>query len=227
MLAKAASYFIAAVSCLLLSSCKPDPTPPALTSTAETSTTTQSTSMPQMQEVNNDGLDPNRDRMDDYPRKLTDGKVSFKMTESRIAGVKYVRVLPTGLAGSNEEIELTVKGDVTHAELADLDGDGHSELMFFTRARRDSRDQRGYAIGLASNSGVSMTKIQLPPVTEYGTASNGYQGGDLYMIKDNLLLHKFPIYDGGKPTGKYRTLTYQMQTTGQSREFELVDSVEK
>jgi len=183
------------------------------------------TTQPTLNEVNTEDLAPNRDRMGNYPRRLTDGKVTYKVTESRISGTKYLRIATQGLIGSNEELVLTVNGNVTHAELADLDGDGHSEILFFTQSYDDSK--KGEAVGFASNDGVDMSEIRLPAATANPNTAKGYNGGDLYMIADDKVLHKYPIYDNGTPTGKYRTITYQLTSNNGKRIFEVINISEK
>jgi len=121
------------------------------------------TTQPTLNEVNTEDLAPNRDRMGNYPRRLTDGKVTYKVTESRISGTKYLRIATQGL----------------------------------------------------------------PAATANPNTAKGYNGGDLYMIADDKVLHKYPIYDNGTPTGKYRTITYQLTSNNGKRIFEVINISEK
>jgi|GEM_PF-4373216 len=113
---------------------------------------------------------PTKERVIQYPRKLRDGEVSVKISESRTAGVKTLRLATTGLE-SREPLLLTVKDAIYNAMMLDINNDKKAEIIFFTT----TLDEFNYAhvVGYAANKGKSFSEFYMKPFQEESKYNEG------------------------------------------------------
>lgn len=103
--------------------------------------------------------------------------------------------------------------------LADLDGNGFDELYIITVSAGSG--SYGNVIGVASNKDKSLSQINFPEVGENdlkkGAAFEGYEGHDLFEIKENSLVRSFPVKT---PKATNRVIKYKLKA-GEA-DFQLV-----
>ena len=136
---------------------------------------------------------------------------------------------PQGTSLSNISIALKDnEGSVLHFNdmdpinkvlLADLDNNGFDEIYIITLSAGSG--SYGNVIGIASTNDKSLTKINFPELTEpdlkIGTNFEGYEGHDIYEIKDKFLIRSFPV-----KTPKPTTRVIKYKLIAEEASFQLV-----
>jgi hypothetical protein len=101
---------------------------------------------------------------------------------------------------------------VTTAEVADLNQDGAPEIYVYVT----SAGSGSYAslVAYAANDQQSLSEIQLPPLADDPTLSEGYMGHDQLSLGNGVLQRRFPLYRDGDsnaaPTGGTRQIDYRL-----------------
>jgi hypothetical protein len=69
-------------------------------------------------------------------------------------------------------------------------------------------------IAYSANKNKSLSDIYLPPITDDPKLTKGYRGHDEFMMVENSVAQRFPIYKDNdsddKPTGGWRQLHYKL-----------------
>jgi hypothetical protein len=120
-----------------------------------------------------------------------------------------LRIIPSGLKLDNSPIERDIHGVVTGADIGDINVDGSPEIYVYIKAK-----EKGELIAYSANHNKSLSDIYLPPITDNPKLSKGYRGHDEFMLIENIIAQRFPIYKDNdsddKPTGGWRQLQYKL-----------------
>ena len=148
-----------------------------------------------------------------FDRTLALQGISFRVRTTNDSSVNTLEIIPSGLQIDNSTITQEIDGQVTGAEVADLDADGSPEIyVYVTSAGSGSY---GSLVAYAANRRKSLSQIYLPPVTENKAAARGYMGHDEFSVVENTFVQRFPIYGDGdvnaKPSGRMRQLQYKLR----------------
>jgi hypothetical protein len=126
-----------------------------------------------------------------------------------IAQGKHLRIIPTGLQIDNSPIERDIEGVVTGADIGDINVDGSPEIYVYIKAK-----DKGSLIAYSANNKKSLSDIYLPPITDDPKLTKGYRGHDEFMMVENSVAQRFPIYkdtdSDTKPMGGWRQLQYKL-----------------
>ena len=131
--------------------------------------------------------------------------IQFKV----IAQGNNLRIIPTGLKIDNSPIERDIEGVVTGAEIGDINVDGSPEIYVYIKGK-----DKGTLIANSANNKKSLSEIYLPPITNDPKLTKGYRGHDEFMMVENIVAQRFPIYKDNdtdtKPTASWRQLQYKL-----------------
>ena len=116
-------------------------------------------------------------------------------------------IQPSGLEIDNSAIRASLEGEVTGAEVADLNADGSPEVYVFTRSEDGS--QTGGVLAWAANRKKSLNQIHLAKPGPDAIEMAGYRGGDEFAIIETILARRFPI-TGPNGEQKFRQLQYKL-----------------
>ena len=143
-------------------------------------------------------------------------KNSFNQT-FKLHGIQFnviaqgndLRIVPAGLKIDNSPIEREIDGTVTGADIGDINVDGSPEIYVYIKAK-----DKGSLIAYSVNKKKSLSDIYLPPITDDPKLTKGYRGHDEFMMVENSVAQRFPIYKDNdtddKPTGGWRQLQYKL-----------------
>lgn len=156
-----------------------------------------------------------------FEKSLSFQKISFKVIAEGEGSLQQMTIIPSGLSISNDTIKAEVDGKVLEAVIADLNADGSPELLVFTVSAGSG--SYGNVLGYSVNNGKSVSMIHFPAVAEDKVLGKGYMGHDTFSIKENKLIHQFPVYKDGdanaSPTGGTRRISYKLVNGEASRKF--------
>ena len=119
--------------------------------------------------------------------------------------------ISVGLSGNlSSVIKYKDVDPINKVLVGDLDGNGFDEAYIITIAAGSG--SYGNVIGVASLNDKSLSQIFMPPVEEKnmkkGGQFEGYEGHDVYEIKENSLVRTFPIK---AVKGTKRAVTYKLK----------------
>ncbi len=155
-----------------------------------------------------------------YNKRLTFGNVSFDITAINEGSLQQVTIQSSGPLIEKKVIML--KSDpIINAEVGDLNGDGHPELLIFTQSVGSG--SYGKVIAFSVNNGKSISQVTFPETSKNSKIKMGYRGHDKFSIVNNDLTQEFPVYNEGdpnaKPSGTRRIITYKLKDGEASRVF--------
>jgi len=131
--------------------------------------------------------------------------IQFKV----IAQGNNLRIIPTGLKIDNSPIERDIEGVVTGADIGDINVDGSPEIYVYIKGK-----DKGTLIANSANNKKSLSEIYLPPIANDPKLTKGYRGHDEFMMVENIVAQRFPIYKDNdtdtKPTGGWQQLQYKL-----------------
>lgn len=139
--------------------------------------------------------------------------IRFLVESPNTASGNTVTIKPSGLSASNEEVKREVKGEVTGADVGDLNIDQSPEVYVYIT--RSGAEKGTVLIAYATNNKKSMTEASLAPADLSSPDFKGYKGEDEFAVVESSLVRRFPIYDGtgadAKKTGKTRQIQYKLK----------------
>lgn len=138
--------------------------------------------------------------------------ISFHATSSNDGSVNELKIVPGGLTIDNTPIVRSIEGQVTRAEVADLNADGSPEVYVHVRSAASSA--HGTLVAFSANQRKSLSEVYLPPLSDDAKAAQGYRGHDDFAVVEGTLVRRFPVYKDGdtdaKPSGGVRQLQYRL-----------------
>jgi hypothetical protein len=138
--------------------------------------------------------------------------VRFELSSANDASINELKIVPAGLSRDNTPIVRSIDGQVSGAEVADLDADGSPELYVYLRSAGSG--SYGLLVAYAANKRRSLSEISLPPLADTPGADKGYRGHDQFAVVENRLARRFPVYRDGDtnaaPSGGVRQLQYKL-----------------
>ena len=162
----------------------------------------------------------------DQTLKLQD--ISFRVTSANSGSINELNILPSGLTIDNTPIARPIEGQITRAEVADLNTDGSPEVYIYIRSAGSG--SYGTLVAFSANKGKSLSEIYLPPVTDDAKAARGYMGHDDFAVVESTLVRRFPVYKDGDnnaaPSGGMRQLQYKLKAGESSWQLKLDRVVE-
>ena len=151
---------------------------------------------------------------------------SFDINTKGSGSLRQLVIQPKGFEETNKSVELEIDGEVTDAQVADLNADGFPELLIFTQSAGSG--SHGNVISFSANGAKSMSRTYFPPASEDAKLNKGYMGHDTFLINESKLIQEFPIYKEGdpnsNPTGGVRRIQYKLVNGEASRKF-VVDKI--
>ena len=168
---------------------------------------------------------PEKTKSESFQGVLSLQGISFDVSTSGQGSIQKLSIQPAGLSIINRELNHEIDGRVVDAEIEDLDADGYPELLVYTQSAGSG--SYGDVIAYSVNNGKSVSQAYLPPLSEKPEAAEGYMGHDEFMLIENSLARRFPIYKEGdtnaNPTGGMRQIQYKLVDGEASRRFEIVE----
>ncbi len=150
--------------------------------------------------------------------------ISFDVSTTGQGSIQKLSIQPAGLSIINRELNHEIDGRVVDAEIEDLNADGYPELLIYIQSAGSG--SYGDVIAYSVNNGKSVSHVYFPPLSENPEAMKGYMGHDEFMLIENSLARRFPIYKKGdtnaQPTGGMRQIQYKLLDGEASRRFEIV-----
>ncbi len=138
--------------------------------------------------------------------------ISFHATSSNNGSMNELSIVPSGLTTDNTPIVRSIEGQITRAEVADLNADGSPELYVYIRSAGSG--SYGTLVAFSANQRKSLSEIFLPPVSDNAQAAQGYRGHDDFAVVEGTLVRRFPVYKDGdtqaRPSGGVRQMQYRL-----------------
>lgn len=163
-----------------------------------------------------------------FIKTLSLQNISFDISTTGKGSLQQLTIQPYGLTKDNSTINIEVDGQVTNAEISDLNSDGFPELLIYTVSAGSG--SYGNVIGYSVNNGKSISSIYFPSLAENPKANKGYMGHDRFAIIENTLVQRFQTYNekdtNANPTGNIRQIEYKLRDGEASRKFVLNKIVE-
>ena len=138
--------------------------------------------------------------------------ISFHATSSNDGSMNELSIVASGLTTDNTPIVRSIEGQITRAEVADLNADGSPELYVYIRSAGSG--SYGTLVAFSANQRKSLSEIFLPPVSDNAMAAQGYRGHDDFAVVEGTLVRRFPVYKDGdtqaRPSGGVRQMQYRL-----------------
>jgi hypothetical protein len=138
--------------------------------------------------------------------------ISFHASSSNSGSINELKIVPSGLTTDNTPIVRSIDGQITGAEVADLNGDGSPEVYVYIRSAGSG--SYGSLVAFSANQRKSLSEIHLPPVSDDAKAAQGYMGHDDFAVVEGTLVRRFPVYKDGdinaRPSGGVRQMQYRL-----------------
>lgn len=161
-----------------------------------------------------------------FSKTLSLQNIGFDISTTGKGAIQQLTIQPYGLKNDNKKISIEVDGQVTNAEIEDLNSDGFPEILIYTSSAGSG--SYGNVIGYSVNNGKSVSQIYFPNISDNPKANKGYMGHDEFAIVETSLVQRFRIYNTGdtnnKPTGNMRQIQYKLKDGEASRKF-VVDKI--
>jgi hypothetical protein len=158
-----------------------------------------------------------------FAQTLTLQGISFHVTSVNKGSINALRIVPSGLTIDNAVIVREIDGQITRAEVADLNADGSPELYVYVRSVGSG--SYGTLVAYSANQRKSLSEIVLPPITDDARAAQGYMGHDDFAVVERTLVRRFPVYRDGDsnaaPSGGVRQLQYKLRPAEASWQLKL------
>lgn len=156
-----------------------------------------------------------------FKKSLSVQNIAFDISATGEGSIQQLTIQPSGLEIDNKKINVEVVGNVTNAEIGDLDSDGFPEILIYTTSAGSG--SYGDVIGYSVNNGKSISRIYFPSVAENKKINKGYMGHDEFTIVKTFLVQRFKVYTkddvNSKATGNLREIHYKIKNGETSKEF--------
>lgn len=156
-----------------------------------------------------------------FKKSLSMQNIGFDISTTGKGSIQQLTIQPSGLKIDNQKITLEVVGNVTSAEIGDLDSDGFPEILIYTTSAGSG--SYGDVIGYSVNNGKSISQIYFPQIAENKGINVGYMGHDQFALVKNLLVQRFKIYNkddaNSNPTGEVREIQYILKKGEAAKTF--------
>ncbi|MCW8848730.1 MAG: PliI family lysozyme inhibitor of I-type lysozyme [Melioribacteraceae bacterium] len=163
-----------------------------------------------------------------FSKKLSLQNINFLIKSTNEGSLNTLIIKTEGLEIKIQDIILEIDGNVTNAEIEDLNSDGWPEILIYTTSAGSG--SYGSVIGYSVDKGKSMSKIYFPNIAENDKINKGYMGHDEFSIIETSLVQRFPVYKIGdvnaKPSGKIRQIKYKLINEKDSKVFKYEKSYE-
>lgn len=163
-----------------------------------------------------------------FKKSLQLDNIGFNIIAKGEGSIQQLTIQPSGLKIDNEKITVEVLGNVTNAEIEDLNSDGFPEILIYTTSAGSG--SYGDVIGYSVNNGKSISPIYFPPVDENKKINKGYMGHDEFTIVKKLLVQRFKVYNeddvNSNPTGNMREIHYKLKNGEATKEFVVENIIE-
>ena len=160
------------------------------------------------------------DRSKGFDKVLKLQDITFHIVATNEGSLNQLTITPSGLEIVNRVMKQEIDGRVTGAEVADINADGSPEIyVYVTSAGSGSY---GTLVAYSANNKKSLSEIYLHPLKN----DQGYMGHDEFMVIENRLVRRFPVYKEGDanccPKGGMRQLEYKLIAGEASWQLKLV-----
>lgn len=148
-----------------------------------------------------------------FEQTLTLQGITFRLSSANSGSVNELKIVPSGLAIDNTPIVRSIDGQVSRAEVADLNADGSPEVYVYVVSAGSG--SYGSLVAYSANQRKSLSEIYLPPISDHAKAAQGYMGHDDFAVVEGTLVRRFPVYRPGDanatPTGGVRQVQYKLR----------------
>ncbi len=135
--------------------------------------------------------------------------IKFLVESPNSATGNTVTIKPSGLTGSNDEVKRDVSGEVTEAEVGDLNIDQSPEVYVYVA--KSGPEKGTDLVAYATNNKKSMSEAYLAPPDLSSPDFKGFKGENEFRVVESTLIQRFPIFDGDTKTGKMRQIQYKLK----------------
>ncbi len=147
-----------------------------------------------------------------FDQTLTLQGISFRVASANSGSINELKIVPSGLLIDNASIVRAIEGQITRAEVADLNADGSPEVYVYVRSAGSG--SYGTLVAFSANQRKSLSEIHLPPISDDAKAVQGYMGHDEFAVVEGTLVRRFPVYkdadSNAAPSGGVRQLQYKL-----------------
>ena len=148
-----------------------------------------------------------------FDQTLTLQGITFHVTSPNLAKGNTLKIVPKGLQLDNSPFSHDIEGQVTGAEVADINADRSPEIYVYVRD--PGANAAMSLVAYSANKKKSLSSITLPPLAENPKAALGYAGHDDLAVVEGVLLRSFPLIElkgaSPKPSGKTRQIQYNLR----------------
>lgn len=149
--------------------------------------------------------------------KINNGNTFIVMQDAESEYLYDVKIIGVGFRETADTILFDEIERVDTIMIADIDNNGDEELYIFTRGFSDGAFD--HVFGVTSVGDEYYSEILFPPFSPEdflpGGTFEGYNGKDVYRIKDNVLERTFPVHRAGdtyeNPELGFRTVYYSIE----------------
>jgi len=142
-----------------------------------------------------------------FSAHLSLNKVEFDIYSPNRPSNNVVTITSQGIEGNRSPLSVPVVGQLTGAEVADLNIDGYPEIYIYLNTANSNA--YGCLLAYASNMNKSITPIYIPSLIDDPKLSSGYKGHDEFSVVESKLMRRFPL--GMKNSAQqYRQIQYRL-----------------
>jgi hypothetical protein len=146
-----------------------------------------------------------------YRASLRQQGVTFDVNATDEGSIQLLQVRAKRGRQTYRPVKQELIGQVVEANAADLNGDGHPELVVSVRSVGSG--SYGSVQAWSATPGRGLAPIALPDLS--GPLLEGYRGHDSFVLTPRGLARRFPLYKPGdtraNPSGGQREILYALQ----------------
>ena len=151
-----------------------------------------------------------------FSKTVNYGDIKFTVTFPAKPGTSEFNIASTGLTEADDTFNVGIEGKVIDVLCDDITGDDSPEVAVIVEANDGKRSAQVFT----SYSKKSFGMVNFQDVTN-GKALDGYRGGDEFQFVENTFVRRFPLYQGGEKTGKFRQFQFKMEDGEAMRQLKL------